>query len=91
MVPAFLGGINLPLEAQGHRLAGVSSLLHGASSNSTFFFLKVTGRGENPPPEFHSFNIVADHELQKKLLTRRSKYFSNTGENEGEETQHDAG
>jgi len=59
--------------------------------NTNDFFLKVTGRGENPPPEFHSFNIVADHELQKKLLTRRSKYFSNTGENEGEETQHDAG
>jgi len=38
VVPAFLGGINLPLEAQGHRLAGVSSLLHGASSNSTFSF-----------------------------------------------------
>jgi len=60
-------------------------------SSPKTFFLKVTGRGENPPPEFHSFNIVADHELQKKLLTRRSKYFSNTGENEGEETQHDAG
>ena len=63
----------------------------GERSWLILFFLKVTGRGESPPPEFHSFNIVADHELQKKLLTRRSKYFSNTGENEGEETQHDAG
>ena len=34
-----------------------SRFLRACSATGLFFFLKVTGRGENPPPEFHSLAL----------------------------------
>ena len=52
-------------------MENLSDLLFVSSPTFTFFFLKVTGRGESPPPEFHSFigPELAQQIVQKGVTT----------------------
>ena len=43
--------------------------LNKAENFFCFFFLKVTGRGENPPPEFHSLALEWPIKWVKKFYS----------------------